>query len=209
MKKFVTTTSILSFKYKNGIIIATDTHGLYGSMARYKNITRTFSLTKNCIIAYSGEVSDIQKLHSTIQNELIKDQRMMNAKGIYKMVQRILYSRRSQLKPLNVNCVVAGKENDDFFLGAINPIGNFYESDVICTNLASYLITPFLREKIKEVNTKEEAIKLMKEAVQIALRRDCFSANNTNFAILDNENCEITEPIKIEMDWKLSEFFFD
>ncbi|KAM0686295.1 Proteasome subunit beta type-7 [Conglomerata obtusa] len=211
MKKYVTTSSILAFKYKNGIITASDTQGSGGSLSKYKNLTRTYSITKKCIISYSGEYSDIQNLHNSLKYELLQDSRTIDPQGIFKLVQRVLYTKRSRLEPLNVFCIISGvKEghvNDSYFLGAVNHLGNFYSSDVISNGLGSYLILPFLRDRVQgrvdEID-REEAICIMKEAVTVALYRDCMSINCFHFGIVEDDFCEVMEPIKIETNWDLA-----
>lgn len=59
---YVTGTSVLGIKYKDGVLVACDTLGAYGSTKRYKSVERIKKVNDRCIIAASGELSDFQYL---------------------------------------------------------------------------------------------------------------------------------------------------
>ncbi|KAM0678708.1 hypothetical protein BDAP_000385 [Binucleata daphniae] len=181
-------------------------------MSMFKNLTRTFAITPTCLISYSGEYSDIQHLHKIIKYEILKDKNLTNPQGIHKLVQYVLYNKRSQLKPLNVFCTVSGIENNKHFLGAVNHLGNLYESDVICNGIGAYIIAPFLRDKIQgriDEIEREEAIQIAKEAALLAIYRDCLTLNNIQIGYVENECCEVLEPIKLDTKWDLGRIPLD
>ena len=63
----VTGTSILAFKYKDGIIMAADALASYGSLARFMDVRRiTFVEGANSIIGCSGDMSDFQYIQHFI-----------------------------------------------------------------------------------------------------------------------------------------------
>lgn len=57
---YVTGTSVLAIKYKEGVMVACDTLGAYGSTKRYKSIERIKRVNDHVVIAASGEISDFQ-----------------------------------------------------------------------------------------------------------------------------------------------------
>jgi 20S proteasome subunit beta 7 len=59
---YVTGTSVLGIKYKDGVLVACDTLGAYGSTKRYKSVERIKKVNDHVIIAASGELSDFQHL---------------------------------------------------------------------------------------------------------------------------------------------------
>lgn len=194
MKSFVRTSSIVAFKYENGTIHCTDKKGHYGHLKKLNTLTRTFKIN-NSLISYAGEYSDIQSIHGMILHELEKTSRVLNAKGLHSLVQRILYTSRSRLKPLNVFAVISDKD----FLGAVNHLGSFFEDDVICEGIGSYLITPFLRSKEKKA---EEALDLMEEAMRILIYRDCWAGEDVVVGIAEEGRVDVSER-KIETDWEI------
>jgi 20S proteasome subunit beta 7 len=57
---YVTGTSVLAIKYKDGVMVACDTLGAYGSTKRYKSVERIKRINDHVVLAASGEISDFQ-----------------------------------------------------------------------------------------------------------------------------------------------------
>lgn len=57
---YVTGTSVLAIKYKDGVMVACDTLGAYGSTKRYKSVERIKRINDHVVVAASGELSDFQ-----------------------------------------------------------------------------------------------------------------------------------------------------
>ena len=96
-----TGTSVFGIKYKDGVIIAADTSGNYGNLARYPKTQRVFKVNDTTVIASSGDIADFQYLHSIIkskQNE--EDIRgggvTMRPEALHCWLTRVLYNRRSK-----------------------------------------------------------------------------------------------------------------
>lgn len=96
-----TGTSVFGLKYKDGVIIAADTSGNYGNLARYPNTQRVFKVNDTTVIASSGDIADFQYLHEVIkskQNE--EDIRgggvTMRPEALHCWLTRVLYNRRSK-----------------------------------------------------------------------------------------------------------------
>lgn len=56
----VTGTSVLGLRYKDGVMMATDTLASYGSLARFMNIQRLHELGEHTVLGASGDMSDMQ-----------------------------------------------------------------------------------------------------------------------------------------------------
>lgn len=56
----VTGTSVLGVTFTGGVMLAADTLGSYGSLARFRSLSRVRKLTDNCAIAASGDYADFQ-----------------------------------------------------------------------------------------------------------------------------------------------------
>ncbi|KAL6634641.1 hypothetical protein ACP70R_027312 [Stipagrostis hirtigluma subsp. patula] len=59
---YVTGTSVIALKYKDGVIMACDTGASYGSTLRYKSVERIKAVGKHSLIGASGEFSDFQEI---------------------------------------------------------------------------------------------------------------------------------------------------
>ena len=58
----VTGSSVLALKYRDGVMMAADTLGSYGSMAKFTDLRRLRAVGKSTLIGASGEYSDFQHI---------------------------------------------------------------------------------------------------------------------------------------------------
>lgn len=65
-----TGTSVVGIQFKNGILIATDILGSYGSLARYRNLERVMKVNDNIILGAGGDYADYQCLKSHIERKM-------------------------------------------------------------------------------------------------------------------------------------------
>lgn len=66
----VTGTSVLGLKFDGGIIIAADTLGSYGSMARYRTVSRIYRVNDSTVIGVGGDYADFQFIKSIIEQKV-------------------------------------------------------------------------------------------------------------------------------------------
>ena len=65
-----TGTSVIGFCFKDGVILAADTLGSYGSLARYKNVDRIVKINDKIILAAGGDYADFQFIKSAIDQKV-------------------------------------------------------------------------------------------------------------------------------------------
>ncbi|KAL0266145.1 UNVERIFIED_CONTAM: hypothetical protein PYX00_011861 [Menopon gallinae] len=190
MKRFVVGSSALGLRSEACTVVAADTQLSYGSMSMYRG-TKIFSLN-DTFVAFSGEHSDAQEVMNFIRTEEEKEEFPLVTTSYFKMLQRLFYSKRSRLQPLNAECIVAGRG----FLGCVNGLGNFFESDVICTGMAAHIATPYLRA------SSEEPVLRMMRAMELLSKRDCRASNEIQIGIIDDKGMRIEEK-KLAINWDL------
>jgi 20S proteasome subunit beta 7 len=98
---YVTGTSVLGMTFKDGVIIACDTLGAYGSTKRYKSFQRLHKVNDACVLAAGGELSDFQYVAKLLQ-ELADDDFCMDdghrlkPAEVYSYLTRVMYNRRNK-----------------------------------------------------------------------------------------------------------------
>jgi 20S proteasome subunit beta 7 len=203
----------IAFKYRDGVITATDTAVSYGSVS-IPNMTKIFKITEKCIVSFSGKMADVHFLRNLVMQEISNDEREMDPQGIHKMIQRIMYSRRSRNEPLLISALVIGvhmKENKMFqstsedgrFVGAVNFKGNFWFDSSVATGIASHIALPLIREANVEEMSKEDAIAFMEHCLKILSYRDCRASNKIQIGIVENGQSSISESYAINTDWAI------
>ena len=66
----VTGTSVLGIKFEGGVVIAADTLGSYGSMARYRDCSRVMKVNDSTILGAGGDYADYQWLKHVIEQRV-------------------------------------------------------------------------------------------------------------------------------------------
>lgn len=95
---YVTGTSVLGVVYADGILIACDTLGAYGSTKRYKSLERVKKVNDRCVVAASGEISDFQQIMKYLDELVLSDFTSedcieLGPREVYNYLTRVMYNR--------------------------------------------------------------------------------------------------------------------
>jgi 20S proteasome subunit beta 7 len=125
---YVTGTSVIALKYKDGVIMACDTGASYGSTLRYKSVERIKAVGKHSLIGASGEFSDFQEIlryldELTLSDHMWDDGNSLGPKEIHSYLTRVMYNRRNKFDPLWNSLVLGGvkkgPKGDEKYLGMV------------------------------------------------------------------------------------------
>ncbi|KAF7703791.1 putative proteasome subunit beta type-7 [Cucumispora dikerogammari] len=246
----LTGSTSIAIKHNEGVILSTDLILNYGRL-KIPFKSRIY-IINGTVFTFNGAIADIQEIIRIIEEENQKNtktflssndksQSIMNPdnketieytpynkeKGLSsymftKFLQRVLYSRRTDMEPLKINITVAGKltlqekeileENhymkwqnikDDYFLAHINERGLFYKSNVICTGLAQHLVTPFLRgneNEIEKILDFEDAKKKIEQSMLTLFYRNCSASDEIAVCFLEKNKITVKFE-KLKSEW--------
>lgn len=203
---YVTGTSVLAIKYKDGVMVAADTLASYGSLARFRDIRRIAALGKYTLIGATGEYSDFQYLLRELDNLIVDDGLHDDGSALYphsihSYLTRVLYGRRNKMDPLWGQFVVAGFRDGKSFLGLADLKGTSYEDETIATGYGSMIARPLMRSAYRPDMTKEQAKALLEECLRVLYYRDARSLNRIQIATISAEGPQISEPYELTTDW--------
>jgi len=207
-----TGTSVIGFTYKDGIIIAADTLGSYGSLARFRNCSRVLRVNDKTVVGCTGDYADFQYLKALIEQMAIDDSCKddgfeMTPKSLHCWLTRVLYNKRSEFDPLWTTFVVGGIEpNGESFLGFVDKLGTSYKDPLIATAYGGYIAVPLLRKEWTPELTEDAAVKLLKNCMTSLFYRDARSYPKYEIAIVRKVGgAEITGPLTVEADWGIAD----
>lgn len=197
------TTSVIAFRYKDGIIMSADTGVSYGSIAMTK-FKRIF-IINNTLITFSGAVSDFLYIKKSLEAEMEQDKRHINSKGIFKLLQLFLYQKRSRGTPMACSIIVAGlDESKEMFLGTITSKGVFWEDKIIATGFASHFALPLLRTAKTEEMTKEEATNFIHEINKVLVYKDCKASRHIQIGYVTKQAETSCVHEKVSTSWDIA-----
>mmetsp|Transcript_32829 Transcript_32829/g.72515 ORF Transcript_32829/g.72515 Transcript_32829/m.72515 type:complete len:292 (+) Transcript_32829:183-1058(+) len=211
---YVTGTSVLGVKYRDGVLIAADTLGAYGSTKRYKSVQRMFKVNDRVVVAASGEISDFQYLQTLLDELTTDDYRtddgiQMSPSEVYNYLCRVMYNRRNKFNPLWNTLIVGGIPQGSEakpFLGTVSMIGTHYVDSHVTTGFANQLARPLFRDRQKDDMSEEEALELMYDALKVCYYRDKQSINKFQVAKVTGSGVHISQPFSLDMKWDFAKF---
>lgn len=203
----VTGTSVISMKYDNGVIIAADNLGSYGSLLRFNDIERLFPVGKNTVVGISGDISDMQHLEYLLEevqtennydNQYADEEEALKPSYVFEYLSNVMYNRRSKMNPLWNAIIVAGMEDGKPFLSYVNLLGVTYSSPSLATGFGAHLALPLLRKVVDdesdvEKTSLESAKAAIIESMKVLFYRDARSSRKYSLAIVDKDEGLIFE----------------
>lgn len=204
-------TSVLGVKFDGGVIIAADRLGSYGSLARFRGISRVMKVNDRTVMAAGGDYADFQFLHDVVEQRVIDEECLDDGisytpKALHSWLTRVMYNRRSRFNPLWNTVVVGGLENDgSVYLGTVNMIGIAFQNEAIATGFGAHLALPILRDALekKPKLTAAEAKELIAKCMEVLFYRDARSFDEFEMAIITSQGTEVVSPIPVKSNWEL------
>ncbi|KAK9793714.1 hypothetical protein WJX73_005874 [Symbiochloris irregularis] len=208
---YVTGSSVLALTFKDGVMLASDTLGSYGSTKRYKSFERIRKVNDRTVLGASGELSDFQYIMNLL-DELTTDDfceddgGMLSPREIWSYLCRVLYNRRNKQDPLWNSLVIGGIEHGKPFLGTVGMIGTHYTDDHIATGFGNMLARPLFREKHSPDMSEADAEALIHEALKVCYYRDKQSINKFQLAKITEAGVSVSEPFALPTRWDYKHF---
>eukprot|EP00992_Anisonema_acinus_P005614 TRINITY_DN18499_c0_g1_i1.p1 TRINITY_DN18499_c0_g1~~TRINITY_DN18499_c0_g1_i1.p1 ORF type:complete len:225 (-),score=45.64 TRINITY_DN18499_c0_g1_i1:79-753(-) len=208
---------IIALKYRDGVLLATDTLLNYGTMAMYPNVQRIKSVGGHTAIAASGNFADFQCLSGMFDDQLLSDD--VEASGpplgsveLFGWLARVLYARRCRFQPLLLDALVAGTKEGQPFLGFVDSVGTHFEvDDCMATGLAAYIGLPLLRKAAGERPdmSRDEAMEVVENVMSVIFYRNKCTINKIQIADCTTTGVTLSEPIVLPTKWDHHGFNFE
>lgn len=193
----ITGTSVNSIKFKDGVIVAADNMGSYGSLLKYNDIERIFKVGKETVVGVSGDISDFQQIQRLLDELEITEEvydsdggHNLRAPNVHEYLTRVLYNRRSKMDPLWNAVVVAGFNDDKTpFLRYVDLLGVTYGLSAICTGFGAHLAIPLLRQLVPQDQdyanvSEEQAREAIVNCMKVLFYRDARSSDKYTLVTL-------------------------
>jgi len=210
-----TGTSVLGVAFDGGVMIAADVLASYGSMARFRDVSRVYRVNGQCVIGCGGDYADYQFLLKAIEQKMIdennhNDQHVLSANALYSWLTRVQYNRRSKFDPLWCQWVVGGLNAEGKpFLGYVDKLGTAYECPAIATGYGAYIALPLIREEIEarggQLN-EQQARQLINRCLTVLYYRDARSLNKYELAVVKSTGASVEGPLTLESNWNIAQY---
>jgi len=211
---YVTGSSVLAIKYKDGVVMTADTLVSYGSLAKYRSVQRMMKFGDRILIGASGDYSDFQEITRLMnekinEEEIQEDGHVISPAAMHSHLARLMYYRRNKFDPLWNILVVAGFKDGQAFLGSVDLQGTNFEDNTIATGYGSYIAQPLLRRSYRPDMSFEEARQLLLKCMEVLYYRDARTYNRLQLANVNADGVVISDPFELPTDWSLGNIVYE
>jgi len=207
----VTGTSVLGIKFSGGIVIAADTLGSYGSLAKYRPISRILKVNDTTVMGTGGDYADLQFMKSVIEQKVIDEECIADGfsyspKSIYSWLTRVMYNRRTRMNPLWNTVIVGGMQSGEPFLGYVDKLGMAYEAPSVASGYGAYIAQPLLRDAVDKTPamSQADAQDVIARCLSVLFYRDARSWNEYELAVVTKDGASIEGPLMCKTDWNIA-----
>lgn len=213
-----TVSSVIGMKYKDGVIIASDTLLLHGSTRKYMNVDdRIQELTPRTIIGFSGEYSDFQEsfreLNELVLEDSLQGPSYLGPKELTHYLSSVHYYKRNQMDPYLNNVIIGGFDWDgELMLMNVDSFGTLLNANYFTTSYSHYFCNAIFASDYPEdytTLTKEKAIEILKKCFEVLFYRQKTAGDTIVFKTLEKKGADIVcegGKFKIESKWDYEGF---
>lgn len=193
----ITGTSVLALKFSNGVAIAADNMGLYGSLLRFTNIERLIRVGLETVVGILGDISDLQHIERLLEQLETEEEvydtdggHTLRAPHIHEYLTRVLYNRRLKMDPLWNAVIVAGFADDRTpFIRYVDLLGVAYGALALATGFGAHLAVPLLRKLVPydqdyEKVAETEARDAVTNAMRVLYYRDARAHSKYSLVVM-------------------------
>jgi proteasome beta subunit len=192
-------TTTVGLVCSDGVVLATDTRVTAGGFIAHKRGKKLLRIDDNIAMTISGGVADAQNVVDILRYQAsvyrIERGRLMPVKAAATVVSNVLFS--SRLYPLIADVIVGGVDPKGGSIYNVDFFGSMNQEKVVATGSGSPVAYGILESEFKEGMTASKAYPLAAKAIIAATRRNVFTGDHFDIAVLDKAGFrEIPEPEK-------------
>lgn len=208
IKKTGTTT--LGIVCRDGIVLAADKRGIYGSEAGVTYLAsrdeeKILKVNDRLAVTIAGVASDLEKVIKLVRAELklkqLRTNREASTKEAANLFGSLVYQNIRQFSPILgiTHFLLAGYDCEGFYLYEVWPDGHIQEMRKFsATGSGMMQCHPLLDSEYKQGVNVQEGIKLALKCINAAMRRDPATGEGIDVYVVDKKGIrqEIKERIE-------------
>jgi 20S proteasome, alpha and beta subunits len=185
-----TGTTTLGLIYKEGVILAADRRATADHIVASKNAEKVMAISDKIGITTAGMVADLQAMVRLMRSELtlyeIRSGSKLDTDGAVSLLSAILFNKRLSLNLIYGEFIIGGYDNEPK-LFSIDEAGGQGKDKFTVTGSGGIFALGVLEGDYKDNMTEEEAIKLAYKAISSSIKRDVYTGEGIDIAVINKK----------------------
>lgn len=186
-----TGTTLLVFKYKNGLMLAADSRTSSGIYVASRITDKLNQITDNIFLCRSGSASDSQLILRIVKREIKKisliEGNRPSVKKTAQLISKIIYENKEYVKAA---IIVAGYD-DSPKIFKINICGSIQEEkDIFLGGSGGAFISGYCDYYFVPDMNLDQSLDFAKSAIRLAIKNDMFSGGLARIAALSSDSIQ-------------------
>lgn len=200
-----TGTTTIGIVCRDGILLGADRRASAGYMVADKRAQKVIKINDEMALTIAGLVSDAQLISKIIKAQLklieIRKGKKSTVKQAANLLASLVYNniRRMSMIQSIVGFLLAGKDDKGFHLYNIGIDGSLSEmEDYVCDGSGMMFATGVLEANYKKNMSLDEGIKLVVQALNVAMQRDIATGNGIDILAITKDKVDFVLRKEIE-----------
>ncbi|MFT4311912.1 MAG: proteasome subunit beta [Candidatus Woesearchaeota archaeon] len=200
-----TGTTTIGIVCSDGIVIAADKRATAGNFIARSDIEKVIPINDTMVLTIAGVVSDAQKFIKYIKaetrlNELQKS-RKNTPKEVANLIGNLTYGYLRYQGAITHFLFAAKGLNGDYELYDITPDGVVWKIDTyVSSGSGSIFALSVLDDQYKKGLSIQDGLKLVKQAINAALRRDSASGNGADIYTITEQGVKHEQTVTVSTE---------
>ncbi len=192
MARVIHGTTTVGLKVKDGVVLAADKRASTGYYIAHKKVRKIVKIDDHVVMTTAGLVADAQMLASQLQyiarQHKVETGKPISIKSLASYLGLLLNTYKYY--PFVVQLLLGGYD-DEPRLYAIEWFGDYVEEDYAVTGSGSPVAVGILEAEYSKDLSIDDAINLAVKAVRSAIRRDVFTGEAVDVAVVTKDYVKI------------------
>ena len=190
-KKGTTTVGLI---FKDGVILGSESRASMGNYISTDNAKKVFQINEYTGMTIAGLIADGQKLVDILKTNLnfyvLEHKRKPSIKTIASFLSYILYSQK--MFPYYIGIILGGVKDGEKAIYSYDALGGYTKEKFTAVGSGSFIAYGVLELQYKDDLEENEAIELVKKAIEQARKRDSASGGKIQILVIkENEIKEL------------------
>jgi len=180
-------TTTVGLVCSDGVVLATDTRATAGGFIAHKRAKKLLKIDDNIAMTISGGIADAMNVVDTLRYYTnlyrVERGRKMPVRAAAQVVSNVLFS--SRLYPLNADLLLGGVDSMGGSIFSLDFFGSMSQERIVARGSGSPVAYGILESEYKNEETARKSYPVAARAIIAAMRRNVFTGDNFDIAILD------------------------